>query len=295
MSKSIPKATHSGVLKIGNIKIPCHVLENGKRVLVQQKMVNALGMARGSASKVGGDRLANFISGKAISPFINSKLQDVINRPSRFKTARGNVAYCYEATLLADICDAVLEAKKHNKLQKQQMHIADQCEILIRGFARIGIMALVDEATGYDVIRDRLALQEILNKYITDEWAKWTKTFPDEYYRELFKLRKMPYPPTSRNRPQYVGHWTNDIVYSRLAPGVLKRLKEKNPNTPKEHRKRRFHQYLTRDWGYPELRDHLSKIIFLMKSCSTWDDFKRRLNRASPKYGDTMPLDFPEK
>ncbi|MFX0201839.1 MAG: hypothetical protein ACFFCW_37490, partial [Candidatus Hodarchaeota archaeon] len=73
MNSTIPKATHSGVIEIGNIRIPCHVLENGKRVLVQRKMVQALGMARGSSSKGGGDRLAHFVSGKAINPFINNE------------------------------------------------------------------------------------------------------------------------------------------------------------------------------------------------------------------------------
>ena len=86
------------------------------------------------------------------------------------------------------------------------MHIADQCEILMRGFARVGLIALIDEATGYQEVRDRLALQELLNKYLTDEWAKWTKTFPDDYYKELFRLKDMPYPPTSTKRPSYIGH-----------------------------------------------------------------------------------------
>ena len=32
------------------------------------------------------------------------------------------------------------------------------------------------------------------------------------------------------------------------------------------------------------------KIIFLMKACTKWSDFKRMLERASPKYGDTIPM-----
>lgn len=90
----------------------------GKRVLVQRKMVSALGMARGGSSKGGGDRLAHFVSGKAISTYINKELQEVIQSPSLFRTAKGNKAYCYEATVLADICDAVLEAKKGKLIKK---------------------------------------------------------------------------------------------------------------------------------------------------------------------------------
>ena len=162
----------------------------------------------------------------------------------------------------------------------------------MRGLAHVGIIALVDEATGYQEVRDRLALQAILDKYLTDEWAKWTRTFPVEYYKELFRLHDIEYPGNKMQRPSYVGHWTNDIIYSRLAPGVLKTLKEKNPTLPSGHRARKHHQYFTRDYGHPKLTEHLSNIIFLMKTCISWKEFKQRLDRVATKYGDTIPLDL---
>jgi len=87
-----------------------------------------------------------------------------------------------------------------------------------------------------------------------------------------------------------VGHWTNDVVYSRLAPGVLNKLKEINPRTEKGYRKRRHHQYMIRDYGHPALKEHLANVIFLMRGCRDWQDFKRRLEAAAPKHGDTIPL-----
>jgi hypothetical protein len=300
MSEKLLKAIYGAPdrpLKIGNLEIPCYVLEDKKRVLVQTGLIKALGMSPGTGSRsiAGGDRLAKFVGGKAIKPFIPNKITEMINNPIKFKMPIGGIAYGYEATILADICDAVLEARKQGFLQKQQLHIAAQSEILMRGFAQVGIIALVDEATGYQVVRDREILQAILDKYIRDEWAKWTKRFPDEFYKEMFRLRNISYPPISMHRPKYVGHWTNDIVYTRLAPGVLKALREKNPRQPSGERKRKHHQYLTEDLGIPELQTHLSNIIFLMKGCTSWDDFKRRLNRASPKYGDTIPLGFDDE
>lgn len=135
-----------------------------------------------------------------------------------------------------------------------QEHIVEQCKILLRGFAEVGITALVDEATGYQEVRDRLALQKILDKYITNEWAKWTKTFPDEFYKELFRLKCVRYPYGDKgNKPSYVGHWTNDVIYKRLAPGVLRELRENNPRRPSGSRQRKHHQHLTRDYGHPAL------------------------------------------
>src|SRR6202023_2446326 len=99
-------------------------------------------------------------------------------------------AFGYNATLLPMICEVFLAARDTpDVLHTSQQHIAKRADIVMRGLARVGITALVDEATGYQVVRDRLALQQILDKYLLKEYAKWAKRFPDEFYEEIFKLR----------------------------------------------------------------------------------------------------------
>ncbi|MEZ5405114.1 MAG: P63C domain-containing protein [Verrucomicrobiia bacterium] len=240
-----------------------------------------------------GGLLKDFLSQEAIKAHIENDLAMELLNPVRFiRPGRGGKpAIAYEATILPRLCDAVLEARKQNKnLSKRQSEVAEQCEIITRVLAKVGIIALVDEVTGYQDVRDRQALQKILDKYLNDEWAKWSRTFPDDYYKELFRLNDVPYPTANGIRPSYVGHWTNDIVYSRLAPGVKSALKVKNPRLQSGNRARRHHQYFTRDFGHPELKQHLSNIIFLMKVCKTYDEFKEKLDVASPKFGDTIPL-----
>ena len=295
---SLPKAICGAPdrpLRIGNCEIPCYVLEDETRVLVQSGMIKALGMSHGGTYSKGGDRLAKFTHQGRLKPFMDSEILERTDDPLKFQLYNGSVAYGYDATLLAKICFAVLDAAKEpNLLQKQQTHIVKQAEILVRGFAIVGITALVDEATGYQEVRDRHALRKILERYITDEWAKWTRRFPTEFYRQLFRLKNVPFPPNEGTRkPSYVGHWTNDIVYSRLAPGILKKLKELVPRNPSGSRSRKFHQHLTEDIGVPELQQHISNLIFLMKGCKGWDEFKERLELASPKFGDTMRLPMP--
>ena len=188
MTEKISKAVYGSPdrpLKIAGLEIPAYVLENGTRVLVQRGMIKALGMSYGGGRAPTADRLAQFTTGKALKPFISNEILLRTENPLKFKLPNGVIAYGYEATLLPDICNGVLEAREKGVLQTQQKHIAKQCEILVRGLAVIGIIALVDEATGYQEVRDREALQQILDRYITDEWAKWTKTFPDEYYQQL--------------------------------------------------------------------------------------------------------------
>lgn len=282
-------------LKIGDLEIPCYVLEDGKRMLHQRGMVSALGMVRGGSSSGRGDRLAKFTAQDRLKSFVSEHLLKVTNKPIKFKTPKGKIAYGYEATVLADICEAVLAARDAGLLQKQQEHIAKRCQILMRGFARVGIIALVDEATGYQEDRARDALEAILRNFISTELLKWVKTFPDEFYRQMFRLRNWQYSQFSAKRPSVAGRITNDIIYERLAPGVLAELRRIAPRDVKGRRKHRYHQRLTSDIGHPALREHLASVITLMKVSTSWRRFYAMLNRALPKWGSTLSLEFKEE
>ncbi len=296
--KKIPEALFEGELKIGDASIPCAVLEDGTRVLTQAGMLQALGRSRKPTGRAdAAEHIPPFLAPKNLEPFIDADLRrasvPIIFKPLKGGGLGGNQAYGYDAKLLPKVCEMMLQARDAEALQKQQLRLAIQAEILMRGLAHVGIIGLVDEATGFQEIRDRIALQEILDKYVTGEWSKWTSTFPDEFYIQLFRLKGIPYPPPGKHknwRPSYVGHWTNDIVYDRLAPGVKKELKRLNPRTEKGYRKRKHFQYLTPDYGTPALREHLSNVIFLMRGCKNYQDFERRLERAAQKHGDTIPL-----
>ncbi len=293
----LPKAifgTPDKKLKIGDRELECYVLEDGKRVLSGRGMQEVLGLGQSH-----GALLKGFLSQDQIKSFIPQELAMVLDSPVRFiRPGRGGKpAVAYEATVLPKICDAVLEARKQEKkLTSRQRQIAAQCEIVVRVLSKVGIIALVDEVTGYQQVRDREALQKILEKYLTDEWAKWSKTFPDDFYRELFRLKRIEYPTgDGTKKPSYVGHWTNDIVYSRLAPGVVTALKKKNPCGLSGFRARKHHQHLTRDFGHPALKEHLSNVIFLMKTCANDKDFKDRLDRVAPKQGETPLLPYADE
>jgi len=292
----ILRSTHTGELNIGHKSIPCAVLEDGTRVLTQRGLYSAIGRSRstgGLDQKGGAQPLPRFLAPANLRPFISKELERA-STPIKFKPLKGSAAYGYRAEILPEVCDVFLEARNSGDLKTNQMHIAKQCELLVRSFAKVGIIALVDEATGYQYDRARHALEEILDKFISKELRKWAKTFPDEFYQEMFRLRNWQYVPFSVKRPGVVGRYTNDLVYERLAPGVLEELKRKTPKTPSGHRRHRLFQWLTEDVGHPRLREHLTAVIALMRASSKWSQFYRMLQRALPKYGETIPMDFPE-
>lgn len=294
-SGPIKEATHGSPdhpLKIGDIEIPCYVLADEVRVLSQRGVVGGLGMKWGSRPGAG-DRLGGFLGGKNISPFVSAELLALIEKPIKFRhSGGGNLAYGYPATILADICDVVLSARKAGVLQKQQEHIAERCEILVRGFARVGIIALVDEATGFQRDRAKDALAKILEAFIAKELQQWVKTFPQEYYEELFRLRGLKYPNDSVRRPQYFGVLTNDIVYKRLAPGVLDELRNVTPRADNGRPKHKYFQRLTANIGYPKLREHLGAVVAMMQLSDDYAGFIDKLDRLRPRYGATLLLPF---
>ncbi|HEY1732684.1 MAG TPA: P63C domain-containing protein [Terriglobales bacterium] len=280
----VPQATHGSPdrpLRIGDAQIPCFVLADGRRVLVQRHMIGALGMSLGGSSQ-GRDRLAKFVGQERLKDFVPKHLSSGTLSPIQFQTPQGNRALGYEASTLADICDAVLEARKKGTLTKKQQHIAAQCEILVRGFARVGIIALVDEATGYQADRARDALAKILEAFVAKELRRWVKTFPADFYKELFRLRGIPY-TGSVKRPQYIGHLTNDLVYSRLAPGVLDELRRVTGRNEKGRLKSQLFRRLTEDIGHPRLLEHLAAVTTLMRACDAWDQFVPMLDRSLPR------------
>lgn len=242
-----------------------------------------------------GDRLARFIATKALNPFVPPELSEVIIDPIRFTVpSGGTAAYAYEATILADLCDAVLEARKQEKLNYQQEHIAERCEILVRGFARVGIIALVDEATGYQEFRARDALTRILEAFVAKELQPYIPTFGRDFYQEIFRLRGLDYPNASVKRPQYFGHLTNDIIYKRLAPGVLEELRRLTPVSESGRRKHKYFQRLTQNTGYPKLKEHLGAVVAIMQLSHDWNDFTGKINRLRPYMTGQMLLPFPD-
>lgn len=294
---NIPKTTHEGT--IGITKIPCAVLDDKERtrVISERGVTKSLGGKRGGAhwrrmkKNPDGANLPVYLSALNLRLFIDNELELALKKPIIYLPKNGGRAYGLSADLLPKICNVFLKARDKGALHPSQIHIAKQADILMRGFAEIGIIALIDEATGFQRDRANLALAEILERFIAKELQAWTKTFPDEFYRHMFRLKGWIYDPSSVKRPQVIGHYTNNLVYKRLAPGVLNELKRKNPSIKSGRRKYKNFQWLTGEVGHPKLKSHLDGVIALMKACDDWDSFIRMLKRVFPQI-ETTELGF---
>jgi hypothetical protein len=288
------KATHEGTLKIGAKEIGCAVLENGQRVITQSSFMRALGRARQAKGRqyyAGDVNLPAFLTAKNLKPFISKELE-VTSSQIEFKPLRGARAFGYPAELLPKVCDVFLDAKQAGALLTGQSHIAEEAHLIIRGLAHVGIIALVDEATGFQEVRDRKALQAILDAFLRKELAAWASRFPSEFYQEIFRLNGWEWNKLSTKRPRMVGKLTKDVIYERLAPGIIEELEKRNPRNANWYRKDRHHQWLTDDVGVAALAQHLHAVIAFMRVSKTWEQFYKMLNQAFPKRNDTLALPF---
>lgn len=271
MSEKILKSLADGILKIGDTELDVAVLEDGTRMITQTAVFRALGRDPRGNSRI--DQIPAFMDAKNLQSLISSDLREVIKRvPYLDKNNREKEGY--KADILPLVADLYLRARQAGILTTNQIDTAQKAEILIRSLARIGITALVDEATGYQYERERNELQKILKAFISEELLKWEKRFPDDFYKEIFRLNGWDFTVSGiKKRPSIIGKWTNTLIYNELSVGVLQELKE---NTPKHAR---YHQRLTLDIGQPNLTAQIYKVIGIMQSSDNmqemWERFKK--------------------
>lgn len=287
----------------GGDPVPCAVLVvNGEvvRVVSERALIKSFGGKRGGShwirtkSDTAAANLPILLSAGNLRDCIPDELRGGLRERYLYKISGrgGMIAHGVRAELYPMICDVFLKARDRKLLLPSQEHLAVAADILMRGLAHTGIIALVDEATGFQEKRARDALRRILEAFIAKELQPWVRTFPAEFYEHLFRLRGLDYKIDTPKKPQYFGHLTNDIIYRRLAPGVLKELKKVVIKNDAGRPKHKLFQKLTSNTGYPKLREHLGAVVALMKVSDDYPSFKGKLDRWYAPYGDTLPLPF---
>lgn len=278
-------ATHTGAFPVGDITVECAVLEDGTRLLTQRGVFVSLDRhknpTKGQASI---DNMPAFVSARNLQPFISDELRRAWTMVPFLSRGgyKGNIAFGYRAEILPLVCHVYLDADRAGALYKSQKRIAERCYVLNRAFSIIGIVTLIDEATGYQEIRERDELQKILKAYLAPQFLPWTKYFTDDFYEEMFRLWGWQYRPLSVNRPKYVAKLTSRLVYEKLPPGVVEEIREKNPYRETGRRERKNHQHLSEDIGRPHLEKQLAVVTALMRISPNRRAFERNFERAFP-------------
>lgn len=276
--RMLPLALFPGKLEMGNAEFSVYVLDNGKRVMAQREVVRVL------TGHVKGD-LARYLESQSLRPYIDA--QKLAEQTIQFSISGTQYKGTgYEATLLLDICDAYLRAREAGALAPNQQDIAKQAEIITRACAKVGIIALIDEATGYGPFKRKQEYQLKLQAFIAEDLQEWARMFPEEFWFELARLESIHYSP--RNRPLRWGKYVMSFVYDAVDKDVGKKLREINPDP---HFQQNHHQWL-KEFGRQKVNDHLQRVIAVMKLCDNMEDFRKKFARVFQKTALSAQLSF---
>lgn len=294
---NILKATHEGKILIGEIEIPCAVLEDGQRIISKSAVFKAFGRSK-RGRNIGEVRVPNmpaFLDANNLQPFVGDSLKGVLNQIDFLEKNGKTESSGYSALILPMMCKVYLDARQDKVLKPQQLPLARASEVLLLGLADLGIIALVDEATGYQYERENDELQTILKAYISKDLLPWQKRFPDNFYKEIFRLNGWNYTVQDiKQRPGVVGTWTKKLIYEQLPKGILKELEKNTPKNEDGKYKAKLHQSLTPDIGNPHLQSQIYSIIGVMNISDDWKSFIRNFNKmVARKQGVVeLPLKF---
>lgn len=280
----------AGQLQLGGLAAWAYVLPDEKRMLDAQGFFTLFGL------RVAPRAASNFLIKLLDSPFLQAErfktLIWQLGHPLKFKNHQGIDTTGYEAEMIIEICKGLLDIRRVGGLPVAAKPYADQAEMLVLSFAKVGIIALIDEATGYQQRRQKAALRRLFDAYLLKEYAAWAKRFPDDFYVQIFRLKGWKMESLTSQRPPVIGKITNEIVYQRLAPCILEQLRILNPKTESGRRKQKHHQWLTHDVGHPALSQHLFAVCAMMRAHSRWETFFHALQLALPKLNEGVQLNF---
>lgn len=265
-SDGLPVARWPGTLSIGLAEIQCYVLDDGRRV------ISRTGATATLTGGKGGGNLESYLEVEGLKDclphdwsdkMIEFTLPEVVN-----KTVRG-----IRAETFLDICTAYVKALEQGALQtERQIDIAKKAALFLAACSEIGLVALIDEATGYQYERAQDALQLKLKLYLEDEMRKWEKTFPDELWREFGRLTHWSGPVTSR--PKYWGKLVMELVYEYLDHDVADWLRN---NAPKPIGNLSYHRWLTSQYGLRKLIEHIWMLIGIASTCGSMSELRQRM------------------
>lgn len=296
----LPKAIAEGILPIGNLELPCAVLDDADntRLLSQTGFMKALGrhpFAKGGTGSALDDT-APFLRPNNLQPFISEDLRrssiPVLYLPRNPTAGAAGIGYGYRGTLLPDVCWVYQDAMVAGKLLQSQIHLGESARAFLKALTNQAINDLIDRATGFDRLKTQQSIAEILEKFVAKILQPYVKTFPAAYYEHIYRLNNWDYNSKSSKRPGVIGHWTNDIIYARLAPAVLEELKRRAPRDEKGRLKAKLFQMLTPEMGHPKLVDHFKEVLAVMRGARNWAEFYEMLDRSLPRFNETLQLPF---
>ncbi len=276
--KHIPVAKWPGTLPIGTVELPVYVLDDGRRVITRNGATTVLTSGKGGGnleSYIGVAALKDYIPDDLPGQMFEIEIPEVVN-----KTVLGMTAETF-----LEICTAYARALDEGKLKTpRQIEIATKAGVFLAACSKVGLIALIDEATGYQYVRSEEALQLKLRLFLGEEMRKWEQTFPEELWREFGRLTN--WHGSLVQRPKYWGRLVMELIYDYLEPDVADWLRKHNP---KPQKGQNHHQWLNGQYGLKKLTEHIWKVVGMAQACNSMRELRMKMAEV---YGRQVVQDY---
>ncbi|WP_083319056.1 P63C domain-containing protein [Corynebacterium sp. HMSC04H06] len=281
--KTVERATHQGPLEIAGTILDCSVLTDGRRIISQASIMEVLNRSQSSGRRTRNDNRPPFLEANNLLPYITPELKEQLQRVQYRVGDEKQEKSGYNAEILPRICNVYMDAEEDGVLTANQQPAAAASRRVVKALSLVGITALVDEATGYQETRAKDELQKLLDAYIAEDFRPWIRTFPETFFKEIYRLHGWKFKPGDHHHPQYVGKIINKYIYEAMPSGVLDRLRELNPKNEQGNRPRKHHQHLAKNVGVTHLEGQIQQVIALMKASDDKQEFDYLFAKATKR------------
>lgn len=284
---------YTGHLDMGNYgNFDCATIRQGKivkRYITIESFIKVVGF--GDVVK-GVKECSRLLSHARMYKEKSEYLLAALNNPIKVKI-NGIFRDYLEAPILIEFANHILNLRRSNVLGPAWKTYCENCERFIQGLAKTGIVALIDEATGYKK-QQTDEYRRLFLSFIRENHSDWIKEFHQSFFDGIYKIYHLP-PLEGQKRPPFFGAFISKYVYYPLANShgaILEKLREKDPMVSKHGRQYKLHQFLTEEVGKPALRKHLNQVETLLILSRDKGAFKRNFKKVFPQPYDQLELDF---
>ena len=261
----LPLGVFPGTIQVGDEDLKCYVLDDGRRV------ISRVGATEFLTKQLGNGDLEGYLRSQRVEPFLPPRWQDELIDFGLPGVTHKRVAGLRAETFL-DVCRGLMIARDEGTLTEIQSDMARRASAFVIACSKIGLIALIDEATGYQYERSEDALQFKLKLFLEEEMRAWEKTFPDELWVEFGRLTGWTGGVSSR--PKYWGKLVMELIYGYLDEDVARWLKA---NAPRPRSGQNYHQWLSSQYGLKKLTEHIWLVIGVASTCQTMSELREQM------------------
>lgn len=254
-------------------QVDCYVLADGRRVISQRGAVRGLTQKPGETSGREGGNLAAYVE-----RLPNGLALLEAGAEIRFQGPTGP-AIGRDAEWFVDVLAAYADAADAGLLHHTQAHLAVNANRILRSLAKVGIVALIDEASGYQSVRKEGVLAALFARVFPVKPQPWDAMFQPSLVKALASLDG--YVWNGGPHPRHLASTNKKIYVGFLGGEVAAELRRRNPDARFGHN---LHQDLSDDVR-DAFRSHLDLVEVVAKQSRSKNDFWNRMER---QFGGAM-------